>query len=92
MGKPNIEAVLNERGKRYGEFKEGAILAQHLKHEFYSYSTQRSELTELTREALDMIFHKIARIGNGDQTYLDNWVDIAGYAQLVVNELSKGSK
>ena len=33
-------------------------------------------------EALEMIAHKIARILSGDADYADNWVDIAGYAQL----------
>ncbi len=34
-----------------------------------------------------MIFHKIARIINGDPNYADSWVDIAGYATLVANRL-----
>ena len=34
-----------------------------------------------------MIAHKIGRILNGDPNYADSWVDIAGYAQLVANEL-----
>jgi hypothetical protein len=39
------------------------------------------------REACEMIAHKLGRIVNGDPNYADSWVDIAGYAQLVVNEL-----
>jgi len=38
-------------------------------------------------EALDMICSKISRIVNGDPDYDDSWVDIAGYAQLIVNRL-----
>ena len=34
-----------------------------------------------------MMQHKIGRILNGDPAYLDSWVDIVGYTQLVVNEL-----
>jgi hypothetical protein len=30
-----------------------------------------------------------SRICNGDPFYVDSWRDIAGYAQLVVNELEK---
>ena len=41
------------------------------------------------REALEMIQHKVARILNGDPTYTDNWIDIAGYATLVANRLEK---
>jgi hypothetical protein len=39
------------------------------------------------REALEMMQHKIARILNGDATYLDNWVDLVGYLQLVASRL-----
>ena len=34
-----------------------------------------------------MIFHKIARITNGDPHYSDSWRDIAGYATLVADRL-----
>lgn len=39
-----------------------------------------------------MIFHKIARILNGDPNYADSWVDIAGYAKLVADELEGNAK
>lgn len=29
----------------------------------------------------------MARIANGDPNYEDNWVDIIGYSQLVLNEI-----
>ena len=47
-----------------------------------SISTSSSQ-----QDALDMIAHKIGRIINGNPHYKDSWVDIAGYAQLVVDEL-----
>lgn len=39
-----------------------------------------------------MIQHKIARILNGDPDYVDNWVDIAGYAKLVADRLQAVSR
>ena len=36
-----------------------------------------------------MICHKLGRIINGDPNYDDSWLDIAGYAQLIVNRLRK---
>lgn len=39
------------------------------------------------REALDMVFHKVGRILNGDPDYSDSWADIAGYAKLVADRL-----
>ncbi len=79
-----IKKVLEERGNRYGEFKGHARITQALK----LIVTDHSEnLSHSQKEALDMIMHKIGRILNGDPDYDDSWVDIAGYAQLVVNEL-----
>jgi hypothetical protein len=43
------------------------------------------------RESLEMIAHKISRIVNGDANYMDSWVDIAGYAQLVIDKLQHDS-
>ena len=36
-----------------------------------------------------MIAHKISRIVNGDANYMDSWVDIVGYAQLVIDKLQR---
>lgn len=41
------------------------------------------------KEALSMIFSKIARILNGDPDHIDSWHDIAGYATLVEDRLRK---
>ena len=84
-----VEDILLERGNRYGKFSGHAELTQALKDTFneYSINQQGSRLTPSMQEALSMIFHKIGRIGNGDPFYDDSWIDIAGYAQLVVDEL-----
>ena len=79
-----VKEILKERGSRYGEFKEHARITQELK---YVVSGSNSKLSDSQREALDMIMHKVGRILNGDPDYDDSWVDIAGYAQLVVDEL-----
>jgi hypothetical protein len=39
------------------------------------------------REALDMMASKIARIVSGDHQFKDHWIDIVGYATLVVDSL-----
>lgn len=85
----DVREVLTERGNRYGEFKTHALITQRLKRTFYDISPQADTLTASMREAIDMIFHKLGRIGNGDPYYLDSWVDIVGYTQLVIDELEK---
>ena len=85
-----IDALLAERELTYGSFSGQAQIAQELKHVAYSFGRDRgTTLTPTQNEALDMIFHKIARILNGNPDCVDNWVDIAGYATLVVDELKK---
>lgn len=85
---PTVSDVLNDRGKRYGVFMEHADVSQQLKRVVQVQLEKRDKrLAEDQQEALDMICHKIGRIINGDADYDDSWVDIAGYAQLVVDRL-----
>lgn len=88
----DIIAVLTERGKRYGKFSGHSFYTQKLKNvmkEKYLDHNGWLQLDLSQREALEMIAHKIGRILNGDPNYDDNWIDIAGYAQLVVDEIHK---
>ena len=91
MSTVNVNAVLEERGKRYGSFEGHAEIAQELKMTIAAYQEARGCLfTADQSEALDMICHKIARIINGDPDYADSWIDIAGYAKLVADRLEGG--
>lgn len=82
-----IEQTLAERGKRYGDFRSHACITQAIKKVINDNGG--SQLEPMHREALDMIAHKIGRILNGDPNYADSWVDISGYATLVVQRLPK---
>ena len=84
----DVNAVLADRGERYGEFHNHAAISQGLKLEMHSTDGWPC-LNDDHKEALEMIQHKIARILNGDPNYADNWIDIAGYATLVANRLEK---
>jgi len=87
---PDVSTTLAERGNRYGEFKGHAEVTQRLKAVVESELTWRTKLLDPDQqEALDMIFHKIGRIVNGDPNYADSWHDIAGYAKLVDDRLNK---
>lgn len=85
----DINIVLTERGNRYGSFIGHSQISQRIKNAIVSGESWEG-MTDSQKEALDMIAHKIARIVNGDPNYDDSWVDIIGYAQLVVNELREG--
>ena len=105
----DVDAVLDERGTRYGSFAEQALLGQDLKDIIRAQIAKRCaqdgftnrygddllyamETHSMVREALEMICTKMARIINGDPTYADNWLDIAGYAKLVADRLEGKSR
>lgn len=82
----SLNEILTERGSNYGDFKQQGNIAQELKAVMHKYN---NNLTLYQKEAIEMILHKIARILNGNPNYKDSWVDIAGYAQLIVNVLDE---
>ena len=85
----DINATLAQRGNRYGTFEDNARLTQALMAT--ALGAAKSELSLVHKEALHMIFHKIARMCVGDQFYADNPHDIAGYATLLeeyINEVN----
>jgi hypothetical protein len=81
-----IDQTLEERGQRYGKFKNNAYISQELKLVMKSNESWIN-LEADQKEALEMIQHKIARILNGDPNYHDSWHDISGYAKLVADRL-----
>lgn len=85
----DINAVLKERGDRYninGSYWDHAATSQLLKDAMREHLGWDA-LSPDMKETLDMIQHKIARVLNGDASYLDNWDDIVGYVTLVTRRL-----
>jgi len=77
--------TLEQRKKIYGDFQEISEISQKIKDMYYANITDEIDAT--INEAFEMIAHKLARIINGGSRYIDNWRDIAGYAQLAVDYL-----
>ena len=89
----DVDAVLAERGSRYGKFIDHAEITQALKRALVNHAiAQGKTLAADQAEAIDMICHKLGRIVNGDPDYADSWVDIAGYAKLVADRLQGVAK
>lgn len=85
-----ITKMLNGRENIYGDFLDMAETCQDLKAVFCKRIEGKEEKFAPDQiETIEMIFLKISRIINGDPDYKDSWVDIAGYAQLIVNRLEK---
>lgn len=85
-----IDDILVEREATHGSFESQANLARALKDAFWENIS--THLEDDQSEAIDMILHKIARIGSGNPDFLDHWVDIIGYATLVKNRLEKNGR
>ena len=86
-----IAEILAERGNRYGDFHNHAVITQNLKGVMYEQGNWY-KLSPDQQEALEMIAHKIGRILNGDPNYADSWVDIAGYAKLVSDRIEANTQ
>lgn len=88
----DVQATLEERGKRYGDFADHAKIAQAIKAAMYSAGSDKwGTLPDMHKQALETIADKIARILNGDPNYPDNWHDIQGYARLVEERLTSAT-
>lgn len=82
----SLKEILIERGATHGDYSNQARVTQSMKamarncHGF-------DNLSPAHQEALEMIFHKIARILCGNPNHRDHWDDIAGYAQLAADRV-----
>ena len=83
----SINKTLEQRGSRYGKFKDVAATTYALQ-EILRDAKNHEHMTDDQVIALDMICNKMARIVNGDLSYIDNWHDISGYATLAEQELN----
>lgn len=78
-----IRRILNERQKAYGDFQHNAIIARQLK--LYI----PNNIDPVAGQALCVIMDKIARLLSGDAFHRDTWLDIQGYAQLVIDHVEQ---
>ena len=78
--------LLAERATTHGRFEYNAHTGQALRNAMrYSVGPGWGSLSDVQREALDMIAGKISRILSGQGAFVDHWDDIAGYAKLAAN-------
>lgn len=87
----DIDKIIAERGKTHGDFGDQTECAQDLKKAFYNWA-QHNNLTPYMKEAVEMIFHKLARVATGDPFAQEHWDDIAGYATLVSGRAGRRNK
>jgi len=77
----DITAILSQREKTHGQYKDVAKLAQTLK-EILRDTANWEKLNDGQKESLEMICNKVGRLLNGDHNFPDHWDDGAGYFTL----------
>lgn len=82
----DIKEILAERKNQHGDFSSVATVTCELM-DVVQNSKNHQKLHDEEYLALVMIQHKVARILCGDPHFVDHWVDIGGYATLVVTTL-----
>jgi hypothetical protein len=87
----NVETILAQRGKDYGDYASKAQFIQNMKL-LIRMSPNWFDLDPDMRESMEMIVHKMGRIAYGDPSHLDSWIDIAGYAKLVADRLQGNAR
>jgi hypothetical protein len=87
----NTRDILNERETQYGAFRDVSKVTMAISRP--SVTNWKGDMpSDCMCVAINMIASKLARITCGDHTKQDSWEDIAGYAQLVVDELNREDK
>jgi hypothetical protein len=81
-----IKEILQERGGTHGDFTYNSQAAQDLKDVMHSHQNWET-LSSVQKEAIHMICHKLGRIAAGNPNFADHWLDLSGYAILVVERL-----
>lgn len=84
-----MDSLLKKRRETHGDYQEQFRVAQELKEVLHTY--EWNKLSDVQREALEMICTKISRIIVGDCSHVDHWNDLAGYALRVVDSLKRFS-
>src|SRR5258708_34547397 len=79
-----VKALLTDRHSTHGLFEDNARISQGLK-EWMRGSPGWSKLTDVEREAMDMIALKFSRVLSGKSLEKQHWEDVFGYGQLVLN-------
>ena len=84
LPKEVTKALLTDRNSTHGSFEDNARISQGLK-EWMRGSSGWSKLTDVEREAMDMIALKFSRVLSGKSLEKQHWEDIVGYGQLALN-------
>jgi hypothetical protein len=83
-----MPSFLPGRKMTHGDFDRVAECTQRMKEIWRAYPAW-SRMTAAQKEGVEMISHKLCRALCGDPNHRDHWLDIAGYATRVAEEIDR---
>lgn len=83
-----VEELLAVRDKTHGNYDDTARAAQLIK-EVLRAEPGWKNLSPVQKESIDLFASKLGRILGGNPNFADHWDDIAGYAKLISQRVSK---
>lgn len=81
------DALLETKQSTHGEYAEHARATQHTMR-LWEAERNWPTLSNMQKETLHMIAHKVGRILTGNPDVEDHWDDIAGYARLISQRIA----
>ena len=84
----SIDKTLKARSSKYGRMEDNAAMTQAFMR-IAEASPSWNKWTDMHKECVHMIFHKISRMANGNPMHIDNVHDIGGYAKLLEDFLNE---
>lgn len=84
----STEKLLAERQNTHGEYVDHARCTQAILRVCQAEKNW-PVLSDIMKESIHMIAHKLGRIMSGTPDVADHWADIAGYAVLVQQRIEK---
>lgn len=89
MSAVTAEDVIKTRQGTHGEYADSARVMQAIKRAVRE-GAGYDDLPDIMKESLDMLAHKMGRIVTGNPSFHDHWVDISGYATLIIQRTDDG--
>jgi hypothetical protein len=85
----DVDALIAERKKTHGDFREKSELAQATKAIWRS-APNWSKLSAVQKEGLEYVIDKITRALAGDPNFKDHWMDTMGYIRRILEDIDRG--
>jgi len=84
----DVDALIAERKKTHGDFRQKSELAQAFKQLLHS-SPNWKTMTAVQREGIEFVVDKLSRALVGDPFFKDHYMDMMGYLKRIIEDNEK---